>query len=206
MTRDELQKKLTEYAAKIKEGTANTLDHSAVKNAIRETYDKGNLDKQTMADLGKAASHNFINRFSSKGLTDLPSKIIEKGGTVSKLEDLPSSPVKTAIKGTGKNLKSFAPLLGVLGKALPLAGVAAGMASGDLFAADPTGMLQSDEVGKGSDVIGEQPSFDFTPFRTNKTVNDSIPDTSNMKSFKKEELPQKQEKVRYSDLQKLLGK
>ncbi len=52
-----------------------------------------------------------------------------------------------------KKLSALAPLLKAAGPAAAIYG----MSQGDVFAADPTGMLQTDELGKGSDIT-EMPS------------------------------------------------
>lgn len=52
-----------------------------------------------------------------------------------------------------KKLSTLAPLMKVAGPAAAIYG----MSQGDVFAADPTGLLQTDELGKGSDVT-EMPS------------------------------------------------
>jgi hypothetical protein len=65
----------------------------------------------------------------------------------------------------GEKLRSLAAAVSPALKALgPAAGLYAAT-QGDVFAADPTGMLQADAVGEGSDQIkGEQ--FDFSPYKT----------------------------------------
>lgn len=210
MEQSALQKLMAEYAAKIKSGGATIKDFTDMKNAIRNTYDAGNLDKESMVEMGKKATFAFKNKDATKNLADLSDTIIEKGGSVmkdfTKADDGVLSKVTDIASGAGKKMRSFAPLMSALGKGIPLAGTIAGLASGDVFAADPTGLLQTDEVGKGSDVVGEKPSFDFSEYRTNKAVNDSPPDTSNMPSFKNEAVPIKKERTKYSDLQKMLGK
>lgn len=166
MKRDELFPFLSDYAKMVNLGTATTKDFTDIKNKIRQTYDAGNLDKESMSDLGKKASHNFKNMGKATELQEMVPKIIEKGGQVGKLEEAfqpaigkvfrsGKNAASSMAKKAGKGLKSFAPLLGMLGKALPIAGTAAGLASGDVFAADPTGMLQTEELGKGSDVLSK---------------------------------------------------
>lgn len=62
---------------------------------------------------------------------------------------------KEALKDLLKNRK-LATMLPVLKAAGPAAAIY-GMSQGDVFAADPTGLLQTDEIGKGSDIT-EMPS------------------------------------------------
>jgi hypothetical protein len=229
MEQDALQKLMAEYAAKIKSGAATVKDFSDMKNAIRATYDAGNLDKEAMTEMGKKATFAFKNKDASRGLADLAEKVIEKGGTVTrninKIEE-GYKPVLGKVfqsaKDAGKKVRSFAPLLGMLGAGAAAMGVGekamagdfrgAGMEAADLATDYIPGIsqakmaLQSDELGKGSDVVGQKPSFDFTPFRTNKAVNDSPADTSNMPSFKNEALPEKKERTKYSELRKMFGK
>jgi hypothetical protein len=81
------------------------------------------------------------------------------GDSIKGLEQL-----KRLIKGD--KLRSIA---GAIAPALKVAGPAAAMyamSQGDAFAADPTGMLQADEVGAGSDVIPNEEQFDFSPYKT----------------------------------------
>jgi hypothetical protein len=71
----------------------------------------------------------------------------------------------------GDKLRSIA---STLAPALKYAGPAAaayGMYQGDAFAADPTGLLQADEVGKGSDVVPKDEQFDFSPYKTENPSN-----------------------------------
>jgi hypothetical protein len=187
MDQSELKKHLSDYATKIKSGAASTADFSDIKNKIRASYDAGHLDKETMTDLGKAASHNFKNRFSSKGLLDLPNKIAEKGGMVGKLEEA-AAPVMgkifTSAKEAGKKVRSFGPLLGMLGAGAAAMGVGNKAMAGDLSGAsiDAADLatdyipgvsqakmaLQSNEAGKGSDEVQGKEAFDFTPYKTEK--------------------------------------
>jgi hypothetical protein len=132
MKREELLQFLSDYAKKVNTGEASTKDFTDIKNKIRQSYDAGHLDKETMAELGKKASHNFKNMGKTPELQKLVPKILEKGGTVGKLDKaIPESTggvFKTAgeaAKKAGRGLKSFAPLLGMLGKALPIAGAGA---------------------------------------------------------------------------------
>lgn len=63
-----------------------------------------------------------------------------------------------------RKLASLVPLLKVAGPAA----AAYGMFQGDAFAADPTGMLQTDELGKGSDTLPEEQMKEKERF--NKTM------------------------------------
>lgn len=77
--------------------------------------------------------------------------------------------LKRLIKGD--KLRSIA---GTIAPALKYVGPAAaiyGMSQGDAFAADPTGLLQADEVGKGSDEIPKDEQFDFSPYKTESPSN-----------------------------------
>lgn len=222
MKRDELLGHLSDYAKKVNTSNADVSHFKDIKNKIRQAYDAGNLDKETMVDLGKKASHNFKNMGKTPVLQDLVPKIIEKGGSVGKFEKAAEPMLGKVIKKAGSGLKSFGPLLSMLGAGAAAAGIGnkamagdlggAGMDAADLATDYVPGIaqakmaLQSDELGKGSDVVGEKPSFDFSPYRTNKAVNDQKPDTSNMGHFKNEALPAKKERKKYADLQKILGK
>jgi hypothetical protein len=189
MDQNELKKHLSQYATKIKSGQASTTDFSDIKNKIRASYDAGHLDKEAMTDLGKAASHNFKNRFSSKGLSDLPNKIVEKGGMIGKLEEAAEPVIGKVVrsaKEAGKKVRSFGPLLGMLGAGAAAMGVGnkamagdlggAGMDAADLATDYVPGLsqakmaLQSDEVGKGSDQVQGKEAFDFTPYKTEKKL------------------------------------
>lgn len=67
---------------------------------------------------------------------------------------------------SGNKLKS---VVTALAPALKYAGPAAGIyaaTQGDVFAADPTGMLQADAVGQGSDIVPKDEQFDFSPYKT----------------------------------------
>lgn len=81
----------------------------------------------------------------------------------------------------GDKLRS---MVSAISPALKYAGPAAavyGMSQGDAFAADPTGLLQADEVGKGSDEIPKDEQFDFSPYKTEKS--------SKFESLKKKLVP-----------------
>jgi hypothetical protein len=72
--------------------------------------------------------------------------------------------LKKLLKGGKLAISGLAPIA----KALPVAGTVYGMSQGDAFAADPTGMLQTDELGKGSDETKDKEQFDFSPYKTLK--------------------------------------
>ncbi|MFZ4411502.1 MAG: hypothetical protein ACOYOV_00365 [Bacteroidales bacterium] len=59
--------------------------------------------------------------------------------------------LQSLLKGGKLGLSALAPLAKIAGPAAAIYG----MSQGDAFAADPTGMLQTDELGKGSDVVPE---------------------------------------------------
>jgi hypothetical protein len=66
----------------------------------------------------------------------------------------------------GDKLRS---MVTAISPALKAAGPAAAlyaMSQGDAFAADPTGLLQADEVGKNSDIVPKDEQFDFSPYKT----------------------------------------
>lgn len=221
MKRDELSKHLNEYAKKVTTGAADTSHFNDIKNKIRQAYDAGNLDKEAMVELGKKASFNFKNMGKTPILQDLVPKILEKGGTVGKFEEAADPILGKVVKKAGKGLKSFGPLLGMLGAGAAAAGIGnkamagdlggAGMDAADLATDYVPGLsqakmaLQSDELGKGSDVVGQQPSFDFSPYRTNKAVNDSKPNTANMEHFQNKPLENKPPRKKYADLQNMLS-
>jgi hypothetical protein len=132
MKRDELSKHLNEYAKKVTTGAADTSHFNDIKNKIRQAYDAGNLDKETMSELGKKASFNFKNMGKTPILQDLVPKILEKGGTVGKFEEAAEPMLGKVVKKAGKGLKSFGPLLGMLGAGAAAAGIGNKAMAGDL--------------------------------------------------------------------------
>lgn len=195
MDQSQLLKHLSDYAKKVSTGVADTTHFSDIKNKIRQAYDAGNLDKETMSELGKKASFNFKNMGKAVDLQDMTSKIMEKGGQVGKLEEAfqPSigkvfrsagEAASAGAKKAGRGLKSFGPLLGMLGAGAAAAGIGnkamagdfqgAGVDAADLATDYVPGLsqakmaLQSDEVGKGSDQVQGKEQFDFTPYKTEK--------------------------------------
>lgn len=63
-----------------------------------------------------------------------------------------------------KKLSALAPLL----KSAGLAGTIYGLSQGDVFAADPTGLLQTEELGKGSDIVPKEETKDDKKKEDNK--------------------------------------
>lgn len=108
MTRDELMVQLFKYGEAIKSGNASVQDFSKAKNAIRQAYDAGNLDKDLMKQLGDKASFAFKNIGRTPDLLDLPTKVIEKGGTVSALGGVKSRfPTTSEMMGGVKNVANM---------------------------------------------------------------------------------------------------
>jgi hypothetical protein len=209
---DDLKQKLVDYSQKIKSGAATVADHSEIKNHINDAYGAGSIPQELKTDLGKKATFAFKNRNASKGLLDLPEKVVEKGGTLGSFIEKEAPEIGKVVSsaaesgGLRRGLKSFAPLLGVLGHALPIAGAAYGLSQGDAFAADPTGMLQTDELGKGSDKI-EKPVMTQSPMQNAAYSGEQLKNKL-QESPAKELLPGEpaDEVARYSDLQNLLNK
>ena len=188
MTKEELMLPLSDYAKKVATGVATAADHSAVKNAIQAAYDAGSIPQELKSELGKKATFSFKNMFSSKGLSDLPSKIAEKGGTIAKFAEQEAPQfgkvARTAeeLGGMGKKLRSFAPLLGMLGTgALAMSAGQKAMA-GDIpgAAGEVTDAatdyipgiaqaklaLNSAPLGARSDITAGKEQFDFDPYKT----------------------------------------
>lgn len=67
---------------------------------------------------------------------------------------------------SGNKLRSVATTLAPALKAAGPAAALYGMSQGDVFAADPTGMLQANAVGERSDEIPKDEQFDFSPYKT----------------------------------------
>jgi hypothetical protein len=234
MKKEDLQQKLADFASKIKEGTANSTDLSAMKNFIQDAYNSESIPKDLKGELGKKASYAFNNRFSSKGLSDLTSKIAEKGGTVAKFEKAVEPAIgkvaRTAgeLGGMGKKMRSFGPLLGMLGAGAAAMGVGnkamagdiggAGMDAADLATDYIPGIsqakmaLQSDPLGQGSDEVAKKEQFDFTPFKVknpsmdqNTAINDSSANAGILPSKVQAPIDATQERPKYSELLKMFG-
>ena len=77
--------------------------------------------------------------------------------------------LKRLIKG--EKLRSIAAAVSPALKALGPAAALYGMSQGDVFAADPTGLLQADAAGEGSDVVPKGEQFDFSPYKTESPSN-----------------------------------
>jgi hypothetical protein len=219
VTKEELLKQLSEYAQKVNTGVASSKDHSTVKNAIQTAYDAGSIPQELKTDLGKKATYSFKNMFSSKGLSDLPSKVIEKGGSVGKFaEEAAPTFGKVAhtaeeLGGMGKKMRSFGPLLGMLGAGAMAMGAGQKAMAGDFkgAAGDATDLatdyipgvgqakmaLASAPLGEHSDEVSptEKP-FDFSPYKTPKPENfQEIPNNAISNSS-----IQKPNPTRYADL------
>lgn len=213
MTKEELLEKLSEYSKKVNTGVATTADHGVIKDHIQTAYGAGSIPKELKSDLGKKATFSFKNMFSSKGLSDLPQKVVEKGGQIGKfVETAPAATggvFKTAgeaaaagTKKAGKGLKSFGPLLGMLGSGALAMGAGQKAMAGDIPGAvtDAADLatdyipgisnikqaLQSDPLGAGSDEVKGKEHFDFSPYRE-KPKPESVPvaDSDPNSKFKK---------------------
>jgi hypothetical protein len=189
MTRDELSALLADFGKKVNLGQATTADFMKMKDHVRTTYDAGNLDKESMKKIGDTVSGRFKNMGRSPILEQLPGKVVEKGGFAGKLADI-EKPVYGKVVSEAKNvgkkgLKSFGPLLGMLGAGAMAMGAGQKAMAGDIpgAAGDVADLatdyipgvsqakmaLQSDEAGKGSDIVpAEAEQFDFSPYKTEK--------------------------------------
>lgn len=92
---------------------------------------------------------------------------------------------KEALMKLLKNKKLSSAVLPVL-KGLPIAGALYGMSQGDAFAADPTGMLQTDELGAGSDILPPEEMIKRTRFNKlkQKLLNNQLTTIDDTKSVK----------------------
>lgn len=193
MTKEQLLQNLSEYAKKVNTGIANTADHSAVKNAIQDAYNAGSISQELKSELGKKATFSFKNIAASKGLTDLPSKVVEKGGSVSRFakESAPAfgkvAHTAEELGGVGKKMRSFGPLLGMLGAGAMAMGAGQKAMAGDIpgAAGDAADLatdyipgvgqaklaLASAPLGEHSDEVKGEKPFDFSSYKTPKPEN-----------------------------------
>jgi hypothetical protein len=107
-----------------------------------------NLEDQSAKFLGAGNKmEQFDHVVNPAKITDLSPQLLNKYmKTGIPLVDKAYSP----LGNIARKASSLAP---ALLKALGVGGALYGMSQGDAFAADPTGMLHSEEAGKGSDVI-----------------------------------------------------
>ena len=233
---DELKQKLKEYSEKLTNGTATVKDYTEVKNHINTAHGAGTISNELKKDLGSTAKHGWLNKDAAKLLKDVPEKIVEKGGTAAKFVEAEAPVLGKVVNnisesgGLKKGLKSFAPLLGMLGTGAMAMGIGNKAMAGDLpgAAADTADLatdyipgvsqakmaLQSDELGKGSDEIKGKEQFDFSPFKTagnppaapqNLAINNSKIDSSVLPPAETTEEPVERAKKKSFDaiLQKL---
>ena len=90
MDRNELMGHLQNYGSNINNRSATVNHYTDIKNKIREAYDAGNIDKELMKQLSDKASGAFKNMGRSPELSNLPNKILEKGGSVGSIEGMKS--------------------------------------------------------------------------------------------------------------------
>lgn len=197
MTKEELLKKLADYAKKVNTGIATTADHSEVKGSIQAAYDAGSIPQDLKGELGKKATFSFKNMLRSPELEKLPGKIVEKGGSIGKFAEAEApvlgKVVDSASKagGFGKKMHSFGPLLGMLGAGAMAMGAGQKAMAGDIpgAAGDAADLatdyipgvsqaklaLSSSPLGEGSDVTKDKEQFDFSPYKTSPKPESEIP-------------------------------
>ena len=90
MDRNELFGHLKEYGSTVNSGNATTQHFIDIKNKIREAYDAGSIDKNTMKQLGETASGVFKNMGKAKTIQGIPEKIVQKGGLAGQVEGMKS--------------------------------------------------------------------------------------------------------------------
>lgn len=230
MKQSELMKTLADYAKSINTGEATTKDWNIAKQAVESAKQAGSVDPEGAAMIGKRVSTAFLNQNRTPELKDLTDKIVEKGGSVSRFaeEEAPAaSDLLTATSKAGSKLKSFGPLLGMLGAGALAYGAGSKAMAGDYQGAAldagkalvPPGVSEalSTDVGEGSDITNKQEKpFDFSPFQVKNLQNQANPaidnsklDTSSLQHYQGQPIDATQTAeapARYAGLKALLDK